>query len=47
MIDTLHQVQGKDPGLGRMAVLLQRAVVIASALANTLFAAFNRHKISE
>jgi hypothetical protein len=26
MIDTLHQGRGEDPGLQRMAVLLQRAV---------------------
>jgi hypothetical protein len=37
MTDTLHQVHGEGPELRRMAVLLQRVVLIASALANTLF----------
>jgi hypothetical protein len=47
MTDTLHQVRGKDPELRRMAVLLQRAVLIASAPANTLFATSNQGEINE
>jgi hypothetical protein len=47
MSDTLHQVRGEGPGLRRMAVLMQRAVLIASALANTLFATSNRGEIDE
>jgi hypothetical protein len=34
--DTLHQGRGEDPGLQRMAVLLQRAVSVAPAVANTI-----------
>jgi hypothetical protein len=36
MTDTLHQGRGEDPGLLRMAVLLQRAVSDAPAVANTI-----------
>src|SRR5580704_12137740 len=45
MTDTLHQVRGEGPGLRRMALLLQRAVLIASALANTLVATSKRGEI--
>jgi hypothetical protein len=48
MTDTLHQVRGEDPGLRRMAVLLQRAVLSRSAVANTMaFATSNRSGINE
>jgi hypothetical protein len=47
MTDTLHQVRGEDPGLRRTAVLLQRAVLIAPAVANTMFATSNRSEINE
>ena len=47
MTNTLHQVRGEGPELRRMAVLLQRAVLIASALANTLFATSNQGEINE
>src|ERR1700678_1077477 len=45
--DTLHQVRGTGPGLGRMAVLLQRAVLIAAAVANTMFATSKWGDINE
>jgi len=47
MTDTLHQAWGEYPELRRMAVLLQRAVFIASILANTLFATSNWGEIDE
>src|SRR5450432_2133380 len=47
MADTLHQVRGEGPELRRMAVFLQRAVLIAAAVANTLFATSKRGEINE
>ena len=48
MTDTLHQVRDKDLGLLRMAVLLQRAVSVTPAVANTMtYATSSRREISE
>jgi hypothetical protein len=46
--DTLHQVSGEDSELLRMAVLLQRAVLVAATVANTMaFATSKRGEINQ